>query len=174
MRNLFLQKVYSIIFGLIAFALFRGSFIAALIGFFIGGSFDAAQRARRNGGQNQRTSGGGQSFEDIFSYYRQQTQRYDFPTQLLVLSAYVMRSDGKVVKAELNFVKSFLARQFGPQFNVNHLQTLKRFLDAPSLPIEEICSDIRMRAQEEVPNALLVSSSIFGQFIYIFLYLSCI
>ena len=155
MRNLFLQKVYSIIFGLIAFALFRGSFIAALIGFFIGGSFDAAQRARRNGGQNQRTSGGGQSFEDIFSYYRQQTQRYDFPTQLLVLSAYVMRSDGKVVKAELNFVKSFLARQFGPQFNVNHLQTLKRFLDAPSLPIEEICSDIRMRAQEEVRIQLI-------------------
>lgn len=154
MRDFFLHRVYSIIFAILALAITRGSILAAIIGFFIGGSIDAAQRMRKNGGQNQRTAGG-QSFEDIFSYYRQQTQRYDFPTQLLVLSAYVMKSDGKIVKAELNFVKSFLARQFGPQFNVNHLQTLKRFLDAPSLPIEEICSDIRMRAQEEVRIQLI-------------------
>lgn len=155
MRNLFLQIVYSIIIAILALAITRGSILAALIGFIIGGVIDATQRAQKTGGRQQQGGNRGQSFEDIFSYYRQQTQRYDFPTQLLVLSAYIMKSDGKVVKAELNFVKSFLARQFGPQFNVNHLQTLKRFLDAPSLPIEEICSDIRMRAQEEVRIQLI-------------------
>lgn len=134
----------------------RGSILAGIVGLIVGGAIDQSVRMRRAGGQGQqRQANGGQSFEDIFSYYRQQTQRYDFPTQLLVLSAYVMKSDGKVVKAELDFVKTFLAAQFGPQFNVNHLQTLKRFLDSPSLPIEEICNDIRMRSQVEMRIQLL-------------------
>ena len=119
--------------------------------------FDQAARVRKNaqqgGAQQQRQSG--QSFEDIFSYYRQQTQRYDFPTQLMALSAYVMKSDGRVVKSELNYVKAFFAQQFGPQFGSTHLQSLKRFLDAPSLPIEEICADIRMRGQVEIRIQLL-------------------
>ncbi|MES2557385.1 MAG: TerB family tellurite resistance protein [Bacteroidota bacterium] len=136
----------------------RGSILAGIIGLIVGGAIDQSVRMRRAGGQGQgqrRQANGGQSFEDIFSYYRQQTQRYDFPTQLLVLSAYIMKSDGKVVKAELDFVKTFLAAQFGPQFNVNHLQTLKRFLDSPTLPIEEICNDIRMRSQVEMRIQLL-------------------
>ncbi len=132
----------------------RGSILAGIIGLIVGGAIDQSVRMRRAGGQGQRQANG-QSFEDIFSYYRQQTQRYDFPTQLLVLSAYIMKSDGKVVRAELDFVKAFLAQQFGPQFNVNHLQTLKRFLDSPSLPIEEICNDIRMRSQVEMRIQLL-------------------
>ncbi|MDH4471915.1 MAG: TerB family tellurite resistance protein [Fluviicola sp.] len=136
----------------------RGSILAGIIGLIVGGAIDQSVRMRRASGQGQqgqRRQANGQSFEDIFSYYRQQTQRFDFPTQLLVLSAYIMKSDGKVVKAELDFVKTFLAAQFGPQFNVNHLQTLKRFLDSPSLPIEEICNDIRMRSQVEMRIQLL-------------------
>jgi DnaJ like chaperone protein len=115
------------------------------------------QRMRRAGRQTggAGSGSGGQSFEDIFAYYRQQTQRYDFPTQLVALSAYVMKSDGRVVKAELNFVKAFLAQQFGQQFNTTHLQTLKHFIDAPTIPIEEICADIRMRAQVEIRIQLL-------------------
>ena len=66
-----------------------------------------------------------------------------------------MKSDGKVVKAELNYVKDFFTRQFGPQFSVTHLQSLKHFLEADSLPIEQICNDIRMRTQEEVRIQLL-------------------
>lgn len=148
------EQVYSIIFAIIGFAISRGRIWPAIIGFLIGGFFDQAARARKaqggNGQQGQR-----QAFDDIFTYYRQQTQRYDFPTQLLALSAYMMKSDGRVVRSELDFVKSFLAQQFGPNFNGQHLQTLKHFLDAPSIPIEEICNDIRMRAQVEIRIQLL-------------------
>jgi DnaJ like chaperone protein len=153
--------VFSIIFAVLGFFFLGKSIFGGIIGFLVGGAVDQMVRARRNGGaaSGGRQAGGqrpgGQSFDDIFTYYRQQTQRYDFPTQLLALSAYIMKSDGRIVKAELNFVKSFLAQQFGPQFNANHLQTLKRFLDAPSIPIEEICSDIRMRAQVEIRIQLL-------------------
>lgn len=147
--------MYSIIFAVLGYVIFRGSFLAAFLGLIIGGMFDQAQRIRRNAGQQGGNQGSGQSFEDIFAYYRQQTQRYDFPTQLMALSAYIMKSDGRVVKSELNYVKDFFSRQFGPQFTSTHLQSLKHFLDAPSLPIEEICADIRMRGQIEIRLQLI-------------------
>ncbi|MNU79311.1 Chaperone protein DnaJ [compost metagenome] len=148
--------MYSIIFAIVAFAVSGGRFIPAVIAFLIGGFIDQTVRARRNQG-SEKGGGNRQSFQDIFEYYTQQTQtqRYDFPTQLLALSAYMMKSDGKVVKSELNFVKSFLAQQFGNQFNSSHLQTLKHFLDAPAIPIDQICSDIRTRAQVEIRIQLL-------------------
>jgi DnaJ like chaperone protein len=74
---------------------------------------------------------------------------------LIALSAAIMRADGKVVKAELNYVKAFFAQQFGPNFSVQHLQTLKQFLDSNDIPLERICQDIRMRTQEEVRIQLL-------------------
>lgn len=146
--------MYSIIFAIVAFAVSGGRFLPAVIAFFIGGFIDQAARVRRNKAAN---NGGGsrQSFQDVFEYYRQQTQQYDFPTQLLALSAYMMKSDGKVVKSELNFVKAFLAQQFGNQFNTSHLQTLKHFLDAPNIPIDQICLDIRQRAKVEIRIQLL-------------------
>jgi DnaJ like chaperone protein len=74
---------------------------------------------------------------------------------LIALSAAVMRADGKVLKAELNYVKSFFAQQFGPQFSVSHLQTLKKFLDSDDIPLEQICNDIRLRTKEEARVQLL-------------------
>lgn len=133
--------------------MFKASFIAAVIGFLIGSIFDASAAIRAKGNQNQ--TGGSRSFEDMFDYYRQQTQRYDFPTQLMAMSAYMMKSDGKVLKAELNFVKAFLGQQFGEAFVHQHLQVLKRFLDADSIPIGEICRDIRMRTNVETRIQLL-------------------
>jgi DnaJ like chaperone protein len=147
--------VYALIFGILGFVLTR-SLLGGIAGFVIGGIVQQfAQRSKPNNGQQGGSSR--QSFQDIFEYYTQQTQtqRYDFPTQLLALSAYMMKSDGKVLKSELDFVKAFLAQQFGNQFNTSHLQTLKHFLDAPSIPIDQICSDIRMRAQVEIRIQLL-------------------
>ena len=142
----------SLIFAVLGYILTR-SILGGLAGFFVGGIVDQVVRARKNPDANQQQNR--QSFQDIFDYYQRQTQRYDFPTQLLALSAYMMKSDGKVVRSELNFVKGFLAQQFGPNFNTQHLQTLKQFLDAPSIPIQEICTDIRMRAQVEIRIQLL-------------------
>lgn len=99
----------------------------------------------------------GRSFkpEDVFSYYQQRSTSNDIPTMLMVLSAAVMKADGKVLKAELNYVKSFFNQQFGPQFSTHHLQVLKKFLDSDSIPLEQICNDIRMRTPGEVRVQLL-------------------
>lgn len=97
----------------------------------------------------------GQSSEDIFSFYRQQTSQSDFPTMLMALSAEVMKADGKVLKSELNYVKDFFTRQFGNQFSAQHLQTLKKFLDGQEVPLQRICNDIRVRLQPEVRLQLI-------------------
>lgn len=138
--------LFKIVFAVVGFLIAK-SFIGAIIGFSIGSLVDNYQKMKANGG----TKG----TEDIFGFYQQRSSTNDFPTMLIALSAAVMRADGKVVKAELSYVKSFFAQQFGPDFSVQHLQTLKQFLDSNDIPLERICQDIRMRTQEEVRIQLL-------------------
>ena len=66
-----------------------------------------------------------------------------------------MRADGKVLKVELDYVKTFFAQQFGPQFSVSHLQTLKHFVNSGEIPLDRICKDIKTRTQVEVRIQLL-------------------
>jgi DnaJ like chaperone protein len=93
--------------------------------------------------------------EDVFQFYRRQSTQSDFPTMLMALSAAVMKADGKVVKSELDYVKSFFAQQFGANFHQQHLQTLKTFLEADNVPVSQIGSDIRSRLTLEVRLQLL-------------------
>jgi len=146
--------LFKIIFAVGGFLLTK-SFIGAIIGFSVGSLVDNYQKMKANGGTQGSAGGNGFSSDDIFGFYQQRSSTNDFPTMLIALSAAVMRADGKVVKAELSYVKSFFAQQFGPDFSVQHLQTLKQFLDSNDIPLERICQDIRMRTQEEVRIQLL-------------------
>ena len=90
------------------------------------------------------------SNQDFFEFYQQRASMSNVATMLMALSAAVMKADGKVLKAELDYVKNFFSQQFGNQFNREHLQVLKRFLDAKEIPIDRICNDIRTRMPAEV------------------------
>lgn len=143
---------------ILAFAgyIFLGrSFLGAIIGFVVGTFIDNYQvtmdRLKKQG-FNPKDH---QSSEDIFNFYRQQTSSNDFPTMLMALSAVVMKADGKVLKVELDYVKDFFARQFGAQFSINHLQTLKKFLNESEIPLQKICNDIKARLQPEVRLQLI-------------------
>jgi DnaJ like chaperone protein len=135
------------------FFFFR-SFGAAILGFFVGTFIDNYQQiakyTQENGGSSR-----GFSPDDFFSHYQQRASSNDFATMLIALSAAIMRADGKVLKAELDYVKAFFAQQFGPNFSVSHLQTLKRYLNSDDIPLEKICYDIRTRTTEEVRVQLL-------------------
>ena len=63
----------------------------------------------------------------FFEFYQQRASMSNVATMLMALSAAVMKADGKVLKAELDYVKNFFSQQFGNQFNREHLQVLKRF-----------------------------------------------
>lgn len=147
--------MYKIILAIAGFFLFKGKFYGAILGFIIGSLIDNYQRIMNGARAQARQEGRSFNPEDVFRYYQQQSTTNDIPTMLMVLSAAVMKADGKVLKAELNYVKTFFAQQFGPQFSTRHLQALKKFLDSDSIPLEQICNDIRMRTPSEVRVQLL-------------------
>ncbi len=71
-----------------------GGPIGGIAGFIFGSMFDSMQSGK---------------------YEQKVTQPGDFSVSLLVLSAAMMKADGKVLKSELDFVKQFLFRQFGKE-----------------------------------------------------------
>jgi DnaJ like chaperone protein len=147
--------LFKFIFAALGFYFLRG-FGGAMLGFFVGTFIDNFQKIKTFS-QQQGGAGGrsGFSSDDLFSFYQQRTTNSDFATMLIALSAAIMRADGKVLKAELEYVKTFFKAQFGPQFSVSHLQTLKKFLDSDDIPLEQICADIRNRTQVEARVQLL-------------------
>jgi DnaJ like chaperone protein len=143
--------VFKFIGAAIGFFFLGKNFFGAFIGFLIGSLIDNYANIS---GQIKAKGG---SAEDVFAYYKQRASagNNDFATMLIALSAAVMRADGKVIKAELDYVKSFFSQQFGPQFSVAHLQTLKHFVNGGEIPLEQICSDIKLRTQVEVRIQLM-------------------
>jgi DnaJ like chaperone protein len=139
--------LFKIIGALAGFFLLGRHLMGAVIGYFIGAAIDSLVT---------KNTPGAQPAEDIFDYYRKQASRSheDFATMLMALSAAVMKADGRPLKVELEYIKSFFARQFGPGYTRQHLQVLKHFLDG-QIPLEQICSDIRLRTQVEVRIQLL-------------------
>jgi DnaJ like chaperone protein len=135
------------ILGVGFYFVFGRNFFAGILGFIIGTGIDNYQRIMA---QAKHQNGGRITPEDMYQYYQQRSGVNDVATMLMALSAAVMKADGKVLKAELDYVKSFFSQQFGPRFSTEHLQTLKRFLDSPSIPLDQICRDIQMRMPSEV------------------------
>ena len=70
------------------------------------------------------------------------TSQGDFGMSLLVLVAAVMKSDGKVVKSELDYVKQFFIRQFGQESAKQALLMLKDILKQ-EIPVRDVCQQIR-------------------------------
>jgi DnaJ like chaperone protein len=152
----FFCDLYKVIFAIGGYFLFKGSIFGAVLGLIVGSMVDNFQKIS----SSARSRNGGKRFtaEDMFQYYQQHSSsqgRNDVPTMLMALSASVMKADGKVLKSELNYVKSFYNQQFGAQYSQQHLRTLKRFLDSDEIPLEKICQDIKMRMQPEVRVQLL-------------------
>ncbi len=149
--------MFKYIFAVGGFFLFGKSILGGILGFIVGSGVDNYQVLKRQF-QAQTGGGGGRQFsaEELFNMYQQRsTTSSDVPNMLIALSAAVMKADGKVLRSELDYVKAFFAQQFGPQFNQQHLQTLKKYLDSGNVPLAKICQDIRVRMQPPVRVQLL-------------------
>jgi len=68
------------------------------------------------------------SFDKYAQTHTKQEIKSKFANNLLVLSAAVMKADGKVLKSELNYVKSFLNEQFSPGFAKVRILMLREVL----------------------------------------------
>ncbi len=68
--------------------------------------------------------------------------RDGFMASLMVLIAAVMKADGKIVKAELDYVKSYLVRSLGEQKSAQALLMLRDILKR-NIPVNEVCYQIK-------------------------------
>lgn len=116
-----------------------GGPIGALLGFAIGSMID-------NTTQVQTYEPGGRS--------RGRTTTHDFMVSLLVLSAVVMKADGKIMKSELDYVKSFFNRQFGPSKTQELMLMLRDLLKQP-IDLGSVSAQIRQHMAHPMRLQLL-------------------
>lgn len=105
--------------GILGFT-FGGGIFGGIIGYAIGSLLEKKVKTEYRGGE----------------------QQGDFMMGLLILTAAVMKADGKVMKSELNFVKDFLANNFGNDNLQNRLDILRQLLDK-NIDVYQTCEKIR-------------------------------
>jgi DnaJ like chaperone protein len=109
-----------------------GGPIGALLGFAIGTLLDNADF------EVQTSRGGG----PIPNPSRRSAAYGDFSASLLVLSAAVMKADGKHLKSELDYVRKFFTMQFGEAHATQAMLGLKELLQK-EIPLRDVCLQIR-------------------------------
>lgn len=102
--------------------------IGGLIGYFIASCLenDNTQAPRQTGG----------------STYGNQTARNSFLVSLLVLSAAVIKADGKTSSAEISRLREFFARNFGQHAGDEAVTLVQRIMQQ-NINLYEVCSQIR-------------------------------
>jgi len=118
-----------------------GSPIGAILGFALGSMFDV-------------TNVNPEERKRMQAQYRHHTTSGDFIGSLLVLSAVVIKADGKVMKSEIDYVRNFFARQFGEAFAQQQMLVLKDILKR-DIPVRDVCSEIRHNMEHPLRLQLL-------------------
>lgn len=122
-----------------------GGPVGGVIGLVMGALFDEMTP----GGQEAVFSGptGGMGYDP-------RTAQGDFTASLLVLTAAVMKGDGKVLRSELEFVKKFLVTNYGEANAQRLLPVLKELLEK-EIPLRDVCLQIRQYMPESQRIQLL-------------------
>ncbi len=116
--------------GAIGWAL--GGPIGGIIGFSLGALFENnSSNSGSNGGYDAGTRNG----------YTE--QRNSFMVSLLVLSAAVMKADGKVMRSELDYVKGFIRSNFGEYAVAQALKILQDLLQK-NIDLPQVCAQIKV------------------------------
>jgi DnaJ like chaperone protein len=103
-----------------------GGPIGAILGYAIGSMFDGASDGPYlHAGQT-----------------RGNTRSGDFGISLLILAGEVMKADGKVLKSELDYIKTFFVQQFGVDDTKEKMQLFKSILKQ-DVDIREVCYQIK-------------------------------
>jgi DnaJ like chaperone protein len=106
-----------------------GGTLGSLAGFILGGLFDAVTGS--NGGQS-RIGSFSTDEDNSVNYGRRRpnvNERGSFLFSLLVLTAYIIKADGKVMHSEMELVRQMLRQNFGEQAVMEGDQILRRLFD---------------------------------------------
>ncbi len=119
-----------------------GGPIGGIFGFALGSMFDSTVNVEEVPGNIDPTA------------YRHRTTPDDFLKALLVLSVTVMKADGKVMKSELDYVKSYFISQFGAAKTSDLMLVLKEILKQ-DIPVKAVCEQVRYNMEYSSRLALL-------------------
>lgn len=125
-----------------------GGPIGALLGFALGSVIDGIQKGSYEYQTHRRPD-----------FSTPQTTPNDFVISLLVLTAAVMKSDQKVLRSELEYVKKFLLLQFGEREAERQLLMLRELLKQ-DYNLQQVCSQIKTHM--EYPSKLQLMHFLFG------------
>lgn len=120
-----------------------GGPIGALFGFAVGSMFDVTEKSPEVRGSGRE-----------YTSYRRHTTHDDFAMSLLVLSAAVMKADGKSKKSELNYIKAFFKGQFGEANTRQAMSLFKDLLDK-DIPVKQVAEQIRYNMEHPLRLQLL-------------------
>lgn len=121
-----------------------GGPIGGIIGFLFGSMFD-----NMNGEEIE--------FQNLSG--KPTTTPGDFSVSLLILSAAVMRSDEKVMRSELDFVRNFFLKQFGADYTEKQMLMLRAILKQ-DFNLPEVCQQIKQYM--DYPSRLQLLHFLFG------------
>lgn len=126
-----------------------GGPVGGILGFAFGAIFD----------DNTLSAEGKRRGIPSYESRRHNTGPGDFGAALLILSAAVMKADGKVMKSELNYVRDFFEKQFGSTNAAEQVAALKSILEQ-EIPLREVCEQIRFYMEH--PLRLQLIHYLFG------------
>lgn len=90
---------------------------------------------------------------------KRNTSAGDFGAALLVLCAVVMKADNKLLKSELDFVKTFFTRQFGVEYTRERMLLFKEILKQ-DIDHHQVC--LQIKAQLDYASRLELMHLLFG------------
>lgn len=119
-----------------------GGPIGAIIGFLMGSAFESMD----SGEYEYREPGA-------------TTRPGDFRISMLILSASVMKADGKQLKSELDYIKAFFIQNFGVSQTQNYMRAFRDILKQ-DVPLQDVCMQIR--ANMDINSRLQLIHYLFG------------
>ncbi len=109
--------------------------LGAVLGFVFGSMFDGMQSG------TYEYKGDGQPY-GRGATGTTRTRPGDFIASMVVLSAAVMKADGKVLKSELDYVKRFFTQQFGEKLAIENMLVLREVLKQ-DVNVQQVSQQIR-------------------------------
>lgn len=98
--------------------------IGGILGFLVGSAFDGTQK-----------------FTNSTQHQGGNTTKGDFMVSLIVLTASVMKADGVIKKAELDYVKKYLVRSFGQDAATDAIRMLRDILKQ-EIPVADVSRQV--------------------------------
>ena|SRR5690554_1111423 len=114
-----------------------GGPIGAILGFVIGSIIDENTQQVQVRDPSGRTGFGGRT-----TGYSGRTTTGGYVMSLLVLTAAVMKADGKIVRSELDYVKKFMVQNFGEASAQEAIKLLRDLLKQ-NIPVAEVSRQIK-------------------------------